>query len=91
MNRHDRRRLDREQRRAGEASRGYLRRLGAVAAMPELRGRVFHAVCEHDGWCGIYRGRSCNCIPSITMVEADGEGDVLVVDEQGGVHRKARQ
>lgn len=33
---------------------------------PLERGRVYHAVMHHDAWCGIYKGKACNCNPIIT-------------------------
>jgi hypothetical protein len=30
------------------------------------RGRVWHIVVAHDGWCAFFSGAKCNCNPTIT-------------------------
>jgi hypothetical protein len=45
----------------------YVRHLLRVALdAPLERGRVHHDVFLHDAWCGIYRGRDCNCQPLVS-------------------------
>jgi hypothetical protein len=47
---------------------GYEARLtsAGLALAHHLRGKVVHAVIEHDAWCGIYRGAGCNCVPNMS-------------------------
>ena len=73
------------------ARTGYTHRLLAAhgALGDQLRGRVAHAVIEHDGWCDIYRGSSCNCLPNISVHPCDG-GDVIVVDRDGQTRQQRR-
>jgi hypothetical protein len=68
---------------------GYVHRITAAHAElgDEFRSKLAHAVIEHDSWCGIYRGRACDCSPNISL-HCDG-GDVLVVDEEGRTKKVA--
>lgn len=51
------------------AQSGYTHRLLAApgAIGDQLKGKVVHAVIEHDPWCGIYRREGCNCVPLISL------------------------
>jgi hypothetical protein len=62
---------------------GYGHRLLAVHAQGALeRGKVYQSLIHHDHWCDIYRRRSCNCVPDISIHPLDG-GDVITVDVDG--------
>jgi hypothetical protein len=80
MNRRDRRRAATIGRRIG-----YEHRL--VAAAGNLGPGVHHATVEHDGWCAIYQGGQCNCVPNITISGPDG---VTVIDEAGVPMKQAK-
>jgi hypothetical protein len=43
----------------------YVRHLPEVG--PEALGKpgVYHQVVHHGGWCGIFKGRDCNCDPHV--------------------------
>ena len=65
--------------------------LSAGLALPaQLRGKVVHAVIEHDPWCGIYHGAGCNCMPNMSLVP-DGGADAFAVGEDGSVIKQRRQ
>jgi hypothetical protein len=80
MNRHQRRRVAAHVRQG--AHTGYLHRLlaGFGASMP-LKPGVHLTTIEHDGWCAIYQGGDCNCVPNISV--SHPSGDVTVIDERG--------
>jgi hypothetical protein len=44
------------------------------------RGTVAHANVVHDSWCGIYKGKYCNCNPQITI---ECGGTVMEIGEDG--------
>jgi hypothetical protein len=68
---------------------GYLERLVlASAAMTVVPGTVSHTFVEHDGCCGVYRGRGCTCVPDIRTHNADGSIDVIELD--GSLRRVGR-
>ena len=33
--------------------------------LPAKPGTVHHADVYHDGWCGVFKGKACNCDPDI--------------------------
>jgi hypothetical protein len=78
--------------RARRARPGYVHRLVAAhsAVGDDLRGKVTHAVIQHDAWCAIYRSRACDCVPDISLHPDDG-ADVIVVDEDGKTKKVATQ
>jgi hypothetical protein len=68
---------------------GYLHRIEAArrdGAMPTAPG-VHHVVVEHDGWCNIYRGGHCSCVPDISVTSPDA---VTVIDAAGIGIRRAK-
>jgi hypothetical protein len=83
MNRRARRAAAARARRTSGRS-GYMHRLIAAHGAHDdvLRGKLTHAVIEHDSWCGIYRGRACDCVPDISL-HPDGGGNAIVVDVEG--------
>jgi hypothetical protein len=84
LNRHERRRA------AALGSRtGYLHRIVAAFGDAKLTPGVHLAAIEHDRWCGIYRGRGCDCVPDISV--SDPHGGVTVVDERGNTTRMPKQ
>jgi hypothetical protein len=91
MNRAARRAAAARARRLHQGARpGYLHRITAAHAAlgDQLRGKLVHANIEHDGWCGIYKGRTCDCVPDISLHPIDG-GDVVIVDEEGQTKKVA--
>ena len=66
MNRHERRRA----RRIAQENKFYLNYIQHLPQIPldapHERGRVYHLVFNHDGWCAFYDGGACNCNPHIT-------------------------
>jgi hypothetical protein len=88
MNRHDRRAAAAHARR--HARTGYLHRIlaGLGASMP-LKPGVHITTIEHDGWCSIYHGGSCDCCPNISV--SHPSGDVTVIDERGQSRRVRKQ
>jgi hypothetical protein len=87
MNRHERRRaVVLERRRTG-----YSHRILTAFANGSLRpkpGTVNFITIEHNSWCGIYKGRGCDCVPNIIAPEGD---EVVVVDENGDGQKVQRQ
>jgi hypothetical protein len=81
MNRHDRRRAAA----MGGCRTGYEHRLAAAGL--HMTPGVHHATIEHDGWCAIYRGGQCTCVPNITISGPDG---VTVIDEVGVPTKRAK-
>ncbi|MDR3424657.1 MAG: hypothetical protein P4M13_06205 [Alphaproteobacteria bacterium] len=45
---------------------------GVVAGEFQAQKGVNHIIVKHDRWCRIYRKKSCNCNPNITICK-DGE------------------
>jgi hypothetical protein len=63
--------------------RGYLHRLVAAQRHGAFqRGKLVHAVIQHDHWCAIYRGGVCSCTPDISL-HSHGGGDVIEIDAEG--------
>jgi hypothetical protein len=54
-----------------------------------LRPGVHIAAIEHDAWCGIYKGRPCDCVPDISV--SHPTGDVTVIDARGRGQRVRKQ
>jgi hypothetical protein len=91
MNRRARRAAAARARRLHQGSQpGYAHRLLAAhrELYDQLRGKVAHAVIQHDSWCAIYKGGACDCVPDISLRPCDG-GDVIVVDQEGQTKRVA--
>jgi hypothetical protein len=36
---------------------------------PEILAGVRHVSISHDSWCGIYKGRPCNCNVEVKLME----------------------
>jgi hypothetical protein len=82
-NRHERRAAAA---RAGRGHRsGYLHRIAGLS----LRPGVHHVAVQHDRWCNIYRGESCNRVPDISVSHPGA--DVTVIDERGRGQRVRKQ
>ena len=79
----------RERRRHATLNRG--RRTGYLHRILGLRLRpgVHITTVEHDGWCGIYRDRGCDCVPNTSVSCPDG--DVTIIDERGEARRVRKQ
>jgi hypothetical protein len=91
MNRRDRRAAAARARRSGGRT-GYEHRLmsAGLALADQLRGKVVYSIIEHDQWCGIYRGKGCNCVPNMSLVP-DGGREAFVVETNGTVRTTRRQ
>jgi hypothetical protein len=87
--------MNRRERRAATArargrQTGYLHRVlaatmtGAIPTTPGVR----MVTIEHDPGCAIYRRAGCDCVPDISVSNADG---VTIVDERGVGRKVARQ
>jgi hypothetical protein len=87
MNRHERRKAAA----LGHGRRtGYLHRLlASYANGPKLSAGVYHTTIEHDHWCGIYRGRDCNCVPNMSRCNLDST--VTIIDEDGNTKTVQKQ
>jgi hypothetical protein len=48
--------------------------------MTAVPGTISHIFVEHDHWCGVYRGRGCNCVPDIRNHNPDGTIEVIELD-----------
>jgi len=49
---------------------------------------VHHAIIEHDGWCNVFSGLPCKCVPNVSITNPDDT--VVIVDEHGGVAKVAK-
>jgi hypothetical protein len=88
MNRHQRRAAAARAHRG--ARTGYLHRILAGGRLDHLiagKAGVFLTHIEHDGWCTIYQGGPCNCVPDISI---NIDGTVHVIDENGEVTAKMK-
>ena len=47
-----------------------LKRLEAEGKTPQ--SGLYYTDIRHDDWCGIFRGRRCNCDPDIGFVKVAG-------------------
>ena len=51
----------------GDAPGGnYVPKFSAIAAMLPAGG-LYYLMTSHDDWCGLFRGRACNCDPDIVV------------------------
>jgi len=41
------------------------RMLGEIKLEPKAK---YHTIIKHSGWCGIFKGKRCNCDPVIEIV-----------------------
>jgi hypothetical protein len=48
-------------------TRKLLRMLASGELGQPLPGEVRHIDIEHEPWCGVYRGKRCNCDPVIKV------------------------
>lgn len=39
----------------------------AIKGNPELEGKSAVVEIQHDDWCRVFRGKSCNCVPNICI------------------------
>lgn len=37
--------------------------------IPTGPGQVYRIDCQHDPWCGINKGRECNCNVEVTIIK----------------------
>jgi hypothetical protein len=45
----------------------YLRKLAYLRCMGALPNGVTKVDIYHDGWCGHFQGRACDCVPEVKI------------------------
>jgi hypothetical protein len=56
-----------------QVSPNYLDLLDAVHKLGKGEGGVFIATVKHDSWCAHWKGKPCNCNPTVKTTRRDGE------------------